>query len=199
MMNFPLYNRMMAILLFFVSGSLFGQNWTHINVKQYPFVDTQANIIQVPNKVLLKPAFSKIINSGKKKTTILHLGDYQVQQGTYSTKCKSLLQSSFGYGGYGYFFANSTARITGVNNYQSYHNGKWIYAKNSEKFPELPLGLSGVTSKTFDENAKIKIVLNRQNIKSDYRKLHIFCKRTHKSFDIKVITKSANFSYSSLV
>ena len=118
------------------------------------------------------------------------MGDYQVQQGTYSTKCKSLLQSSFGYGGYGYFFANSTARITGVNNYQSYHNGKWIYAKNSEKFPELPIGLSGVTSKTFDENAQIKIILNRQNIRSDYKKLHIYCKRTHKSFDLKVITKS---------
>ena len=190
MMNFPFYNRMMALLLFFVSGSLLGQNWTHINVTQYPFVDTQANIIQVPNKVLLKPAFSKLINSGKKKATILHLGDYQVQQGTYSTKCKSLLQSSFGYGGYGYFFANSTARITGVNNYQSYHNGKWIYAKNSEKFPELPIGLSGVTSKTFDENAQIKIILNRQNIRSDYKKLHIYCKRTHKSFDLKVITKS---------
>ena len=179
-----------TLLLFGLKCGLYGQNWTHINPVVYPFIDTQANIIQVPNKVILKPAFSKLVNAGKKKMTILHLGDYQVQQGTYSTKCKSLLQSSFGYGGYGYFFANSTARITGVNNYQTYHNGKWIYAKNSEKFPELPLGLSGVTSKTFDENAQIKIVLNRQHIKSDYKKLHIYCKRTFKSFDLKVITKT---------
>jgi len=190
MLNFPIRYSFVAFLLFFANGSLFGQNWTRINVTQYPFIDTQANIVQVPNKVILKPAFSKIINSGKKKTTILHLGDYQVQQGSYSTKVKSLFQSSFGYGGYGYFFANSTARITGVNNYQTYHNGKWIYAKNSEKFPELPIGISGVTSKTFDENAQIKVVLNRQNIRSDYKKLHIFCKRTHKSFDLKIITKS---------
>jgi len=181
---------MMALVLFFNCESLFGQTWTQTNVTPYPFIDTQANIIQVHNKVVLKPAFSKLVNAGKKKMTILHLGDYQVQQGTYSTKCKSLLQSSFGYGGYGYFFANSTARITGVYNYQSFHSGKWIYAKNTEKFPELPLGLTGVTSKTFDENAQIKIILNRQHIKSDYKKLHIFCKRTHKSFDIKVITKS---------
>lgn len=190
MSKFPFLNRIIALFLFFVNGSLFGQNWTHINVTQYPFVDTQANIIQVHNKVILKPAFGKLINAGKKKANILHLGDYQVQQGIYSSKCKSLLQSSFGYGGYGYFFANSTARITGVNNYQSFHNGKWIYAKNTEKIPELPIGLSGVTSKTYDENAQIKIILNRQNIKSDYKKLHIFCKRTNKSFDLKVITKS---------
>ncbi len=190
MLNFPIRYSIVAFLLFFANGSLMGQNWTHINVTQYPFIDTQANIVQITNKVILKPAFSKIINSVKKKATILHLGDYQVQQGSYSTKVKSLLQSSFGYGGYGYFFANSTARITGVNNYQTYHNGKWIYAKNTEKFPELPLGLTGVTAKTFDENAQIKVVLNRQNIRSDYKKLHIFCKRTHKSFDLKVITKS---------
>jgi LysM repeat protein len=190
MSKFPFLNRIIALFLFFVNGSLFGQNWTPINVTQYPFVDTQANIIQVHNKVILKPAFGKLINAGKKKVNILQLGDYQVQQGSYSSKCKSLLQSSFGYGGYGYIFANSTARITGVNNYQSFHNGKWIYAKNTEKFPELPLGLSGVTSKTYDENAQIKIILNRQNIKSDYKKLHIFCKRTNKSFDLKVITKS---------
>ena len=190
MLNFPIRYSIVAFLLFFANGSLMGQNWTQINVTQYPFIDTQANIVQITNKVILKPAFSKIINSVKKKATILHLGDYQVQQGSYSTKVKSLLQSSFGYGGYGYFFANSTARITGVNNYQTYHNGKWIYAKNTEKFPELPLGLTGVTAKTFDENAQIKVVLNRQNIRSDYKKLHIFCKRTHKSFDLKVITKS---------
>ena len=98
MMNFPFRNSIVTFLLFFASGNLLGQNWTHINATQYPFIDTQVNIIQVPNKVILKPAFSKLINAGKKKTTILHLGDYQVQQGSYSTKVKSLLQSSFGYG-----------------------------------------------------------------------------------------------------
>lgn len=188
-LNFT-FIRITGFILFFITVELFSQTWNPVALKSYPFIDSHSNFIQVSNKSILKPVLAKFANTHKKKLNIIHLGDYEVQNGIYSTKLKSNFQNNFGYGGYGYFFANSTARITGVNNYQTYHYGKWVYAKNSEKYPELPLGISGVTSKTFDEESQIKIVLNKQQIKSDYKKLHIYCKRSHKSFDIKVVTKS---------
>jgi LysM repeat protein len=180
------------ILLFFYSSLAFGQsiNWPNSHYETFPWIDSTVNSIQIGNKVLLKPFLNKLQNTSKKKVNILHIGDIHVQQNIQTQHSRSLFQNTFGNGGYGTFFPYSTARIVDIYGYKSFHFGKWIYAKPVETEPILPIGIHTLSAKTFDPSAQLKFIFNKGSIKSNYKRLHIYCKRVPQSFDLTITSKN---------
>lgn len=170
----------------------FGQsiNWPNSHYETFPWIDSTANSIQIGNKVLLKPFLNKLQNTSKKKVSILHIGDIHIQQNVQTQSSRSLFQNAFGYGGYGTFFPYSTARISDIYGYKSFHFGKWIYAKPVEIDPILPIGIHTLSAKTFDHSAQLKFLFYKGSIKSNYKRLHIYCKRVPQSFDLKITSKN---------
>ena len=165
-------------------------NWNSVFMPSYPFIDTSSAVFQIDNKNDIKPLITKLQYANKKKVTILHIGDSHVQADVFTGKLRDYLGSTFGRAGRGFVFPYSTAKTHTAIDYRSLHTGKWLYAKNVERSPELPLGVMGVTSKTYDSKAQFKLIFNKESIQTDYRKLRVFCNRGPQSFDFKLITKS---------
>lgn len=180
------------ILYFFFTSLAFGQsiNWPNTHYETFPWLDSSANAIQIGNKVLLKPFLSKLQNTNKKKVSILHIGDLHIQQNIQTQRSRSLFQNTFGFGGYGTFFPYSTARITDIFGYKSFHFGKWIYAKPVESSPILPIGIHSMSAKTYDQTAQLKFLFYKGIVKPNYKRLHIYCKRVPQSFDLKITSKN---------
>ncbi len=174
------------------SSMSFGQsiNWPNSHYETFPWIDSNVNTLQIGNKVLLKPFLSKLQNTNKKKINILHIGDIHVQQNIQTQRSRSLFQNTFGNGGYGTFFPYSTARISDIYGYKSFHFGKWIYSKPVESSPILPIGIHALAAKTFEHTSQLKILFYKGIIKSNCKRLHLYCKRIPQSFDIKITTKN---------
>lgn len=170
----------------------FGQsiNWPTTHYETYPWLDSNVNYLQIGNKVLLKPFLAKLQSTNKKKVSILHIGDLHIQQNIQTQRSRSLFQNTFGFGGYGTFVPYSTARIKDIFGYKSFHFGKWIYAKSVESSPILPIGIHTLSAKTFDPNAQLKFLFYKGFLKSNYKRLHIYCKRVPQSFDLKITSKN---------
>lgn len=165
--------------------------WNISSSDYAPFwIDSSCDVIQAQNKQLLKPFFTKLQTANKKKVTILHIGDSHVQADIFTGKIRDLMGQTFGRGGRGFVFPYTTAKTHTAIDYRCVHSGRWLYAKNVEKEPELPLGIMGITSRTYDKHAQFRLVFNKESIANDYRKLRIFCNRSSKSFDLKITTKS---------
>ncbi len=153
-----------------------------------PWIDSHANVIQAHNKALLRPFFLKLNAASKRRVNILHIGDSHVQADIFTNQTRLLMGNTFGYAGRGIVFPYTTAKTHTASDYRSYHTGKWLYAKNVEKSPELPLGVSGVSSKTFDKDAQFKFIFRQGIIQPEFTKLRILCKRAETSFDLRLIT-----------
>lgn len=180
------------VVLYFYCAVAIGQNinWPTIQYETISPIDSSSNLIQIGNKVLLKPFLSKLLNTNKKKVSVLHIGDIHIQQNIQTQKSRLLFQNTFGNGGYGTFFPYSTARITDVFGYKSFHFGKWIYAKPVESSPILPIGIHSMSAKTYDQTAQLKFLFYKGIVKPNYKRLHIYCKRVPQSFDLKITSKN---------
>lgn len=154
---------------------------------QYDWMHTEFNAFQFYNRDVLAPLFQKLENAQKSKVTILHIGDSHVQADVFTGEIRDRLQHAFGYGGRGMVFPYSTGRTHAAIDYSSYHSGRWIYAKNVEQYPELPLGVSGISSRTYDSNATFRLVF-RNTILPEFNKVRIFLKRNQESYDFILST-----------
>ncbi len=162
--------------------------WQSFEYKNYPWLDSSMNVFQAHDKAVLRPLFLKLNHSNKKRVNILHIGDSHVQADIFTNETRMLLGNTFGYAGRGIVFPYTTAKTHTAADYQCFHTGKWLYAKNVEKSPELNLGVSGVTSKTYDVRSQFKLQFREGSIQKDFTRLKILCKRSPESFDIKITT-----------
>ncbi|MGB0243371.1 MAG: peptidoglycan-binding protein, partial [Bacteroidia bacterium] len=86
----------------------------------------------------------KLKSTNKERVHILHIGDSHVQADIFTHEARTLLGGSFGHAGRGMVFPYTTARTHTAADYRCYHTGKWYYARNVERRPDLPLGVTGV-------------------------------------------------------
>jgi lysophospholipase L1-like esterase len=153
----------------------------------YPWLCPQYNFIQYYDKNVLKD-FSRKWNSNKNSViSIAHFGDSHVQPDIYTGALRKRLQICKGNAGFGIFFPFSTAKTYGMIDYKSDYTGTWDNSKSVEHRPTLPLGITGITSRTTDSNASFRIIF-RDHLSPDYRKLKIFCKQDHDSYAMKIST-----------
>lgn len=163
--------------------------WPENTASNYSFLNPEINTIQFYNREAIAPFFKKLETASDKTVNILYIGDSHVQADFFTGELRDRLQQAFGYGGRGMVFPYSTARTHAAVDYTTKNTGKWLYSKNVEQYPELPMGVSGATSKTFDSAATFSLNF-RYGIRPEFTKLKIFCKKGPQSYHLKLHTIS---------
>lgn len=161
--------------------------WSKFDYPKYPWIDSTVNFMQTHKVENIAPLMQKLKNTNKKRVHVLHIGDSHVQADIFTHEARTLLGGSFGYAGRGMVFPYTTARTHTAADYRCYHTGRWYYARNVERNPDLPLGVTGITSKTYDSNAQFKLKFKEGAIRDDYTQIKILCRRVPESFDIRII------------
>lgn len=159
--------------------------WPVNDYYKYGFLHTELNTLQFYDRGAIEPFFRKLQQTGEKKVSVLYIGDSHVQADDFTAEIRNRMQQRFGYGGRGMVFPFSTARTHAAVDYTTEHTGRWLYSKNVEAYPELPMGVSGATSRTYDSTASFKLHF-RGTIRPEFSRLRIFCKRGPQSYDVVV-------------
>ena len=162
--------------------------WNQFEYQKYPWIDSNVNVIQTHRKTLIAPFMAKLKKTNKKRVHILHIGDSHVQADIFTHETRNLMGGTFGHAGRGMVFPYTTARTHTAADYRSKHTGKWYYARNVERSPELPIGVTGVTSRTYDHQSAFKLSFKEGAIRPEFTRLRILMDRTERSFDLRVIT-----------
>jgi hypothetical protein len=134
------------------------QVWPENRYTPYPFLHTEFNSLQFYDRALAEPLFKKLQNTGNKRVSILYIGDSHVQADDFTGELRSRFQLAYGNAGRGMVFPYSTARTHAAVDYATSHTGRWLNAKNIEASPQLPLGVSGVSSRTLDSDASFRMI-----------------------------------------
>lgn len=179
--------------LFFVGmgcNSLLSQPiyWNQFEYQKYPWIDSNVNVIQTHRKTLIAPFMAKLKKTNKQRVHILHIGDSHVQADIFTHETRTLMGGTFGHAGRGMVFPYTTARTHTAADYRSKHTGKWYYARNVERYPELPIGVTGITSRTYDHLSAFKLSFKEGAIRPEFTRLRILMDRTVRSFDLRIIT-----------
>jgi LysM repeat protein len=150
----------------------------------YPWIHRELNHIQFYDDEVLQAFYKKWSAATREKPLVIaHFGDSHVQPDIYPGELRKDLQQVKGDAGFGMLFPFSTANTYSMNDYRSTHTGKWLYAKSIESTPNLPLGVSGATSRTTDSNASFTIDF-RDPPPLSYKKVRLFCKMEKNSYDL---------------
>ena len=161
--------------------------WNQFEYQKYPWIDSNVNVIQTHRKTLIAPFMAKLKKTNKQRVHILHIGDSHVQADIFTHETRTLMGGTFGHAGRGMVFPSTTARTHTAADYRSRHTGKWYYARNVERYPELPIGVTGITSRTYEHQSAFKLSFKEGAIRPEFTRLRILMDRTVRSFDLRII------------
>lgn len=161
--------------------------WNAFEYGKFPWIDSNVNVIQTHRKSVITPFMNKLKKTNKKRVHVLHIGDSHVQADIFTHETRTLLGNTFGHAGRGMVFPYTTARTHTAADYRSRHTGKWYYARNVERLPELPLGVTGITSRTYDPQSAFKLNFIEGAIRPEFTRLRILMDRSPRSYDLRII------------
>jgi len=119
----------------------------------------------------------RLIFEGEGNITILHIGGSHIQAGTLSHQIRTNLLNMFPglVGSRGMVFPFSVVpKNNNPLNYRTTYTGVWEVAKNTQRPPKFPLGLTGMCIASSDTNASISIRLrNNDGIIYDFNKVYL--------------------------
>ena len=161
--------------------------WNKFEYQKYPWIDSNVNVIQTHRKKLIAPFMAKLKKTNKQRVHILHIGDSHVQADIFTHETRTLMGCTFGHAGRGMVFPYTTARTHTAADYRSKHTGKWYYARNVERNPELPIGVTGITSRTYDHQSAFKLSFKEGAIRPEFTRLRILIDRSVRSYDLRII------------
>jgi LysM repeat protein/lysophospholipase L1-like esterase len=161
--------------------------WNQFEYQKYPWIDSNVNVIQTHRKKLIAPFMAKLKKTNKQRVHILHIGDSHVQADIFTHETRTLMGGTFGHAGRGMVFPYTTARTHTAADYRSKHTGKWYYARNVERNPELPIGVTGITSRTYDHQSAFKLSFKEGAIRPEFTRLRILIDRSVRSYDLRII------------
>lgn len=120
----------------------------------------------------------KLVFAGEGNISILHIGGSHIQAGIWSWEMRKNFESMMPgmEGAPGMVFPFSIANTNHPFYYRSKTEGKWEFAKITDKEPITTLGLAGMTAFTTDSIAKIDVYFNQvaKIEKHKFNKLSIF-------------------------
>ena len=153
--------------------------------KEYPFVCTDFNKIE-NDSVGLSHFYAKLLQletSNIPRVCIVHFGDSHIQADFFSGKVRQDLQLQFGNAGRGLVIPYHVARTNEPNSYQTSTNSKWQVRRNVVKNDTIPIGLSGVTIKSMDTSATLRIkVLDQPGLDYSFTKFTLFHDKSVNAF-----------------
>lgn len=164
--------------------------WPENKYNPYSFLHTEFNSLQFYDKAWAEPLFTKLSKASNQRVNILYIGDSHVQADDFTGELRARFQLTYGNAGRGMVFPYSTARTHAAVDYSTSHTGRWLNAKNIEANPQLPLGVSGVTSRTFDSEAAFRLSF-KGTVQPEHTRIRIFLKRDVHSFDFTLRSGSS--------
>ncbi|MDW8302701.1 MAG: LysM peptidoglycan-binding domain-containing protein [Bacteroidia bacterium] len=168
--------------------------YTGITHKKYDFIEYSINFIQQPNHEAMKKFYQALDQSKNRKVIIVHIGDSHIQPDGYSYNMRNILQKEFGYAGRGMIFPYRAAGTHNAFTHYSEVKGKWESDFNVRKQQKFDIGLTGVTARTSDPNASVKISFRNEVSKADFDYVKLYYKRSPHTFNVKVtVNDSASF------
>lgn len=175
-----------TLLIFFLFSFSFCFSQTDFKIDTaYKWIHPEFDSIQFFQNSTMAPFYNAWKSANKEKLEIVFMGDSHIQPDILPGAFRKKLQALLGNGGRGMVFPYSTANTYSSMYYKSTHKGKWTYAKSWIVPPKLPLGVSGMTSKTTDANASFTISFYTA-LPDSYNKLRIYCKNESNSYDFKL-------------
>lgn len=151
----------------------------------YPFLSRDHNYIQFYNKTALKKFYRAWMKSPERKFTVLHIGDSHLQNDVFPGRIRSNLQEILGYGGRGMMFSYSAAGTYSNRGYKTEHSGFWVYSKNTQSNPVLPLGVPGMTVKTEEPESSLSFLFKEPE-PEHYRSITLFLGPMESGFGVIV-------------
>jgi LysM repeat protein len=149
-------------------------------------IASKLNAIEFYNRSAVEPFFSRWHSDTVARLVVAHFGDSHIQPGIFTGEVRSFMQGEKGYGGMGMMFPYSAAKTYSPVQYKSVHYGRWLLAKGLEPYPKLPLGLSGMTIRTYDSAAGFTITF-KEPPPPHYKKVKLYFKGGATSFDIRLL------------
>jgi LysM repeat protein len=150
------------------------------------FIASRLNAIEFYNRSAVEPFFSRWHSDTVRQLIIAHFGDSHVQPGVFSGEMRSFMQGEKGYGGFGIMFPYSAAKTYSPAQYKSVHYGRWLLAKGLEPNPKLPLGVSGMTIRTYDSAAGFSMTF-KEPPPPHYKKVKLYFKGGSNSYDLRLL------------
>jgi lysophospholipase L1-like esterase len=161
--------------------------------KKYPFIKVDKN--EIENASSIGPFMTKLQQlkaNSNSRINVIHIGDSHLQAGDFTATMRKKLQIQFGNAGRGLVVPLKVARTNEPSNYHISSNIRWKARRNVIKNDSIDIGIGGVTIKTEDVNADLKLRIF-DDIALDYActKVRIYHSKTFENFDI-AIKDSAN-------
>ena len=178
----------LTILMFAVTGELSaqGDSTRRPDSVHHIFIASRLNAIEFYSRPAVEPFFSRWRSDTIQQITIAHFGDSHIQPGIFSGEMRSFMQGEKGYGGFGMMFPYSAARTYSPAQYKSVHYGRWLFAKGLEPNPKLPLGVSGMTIRTYDSAAGFSMTF-KEPPPPHYKKVKLYFKGGPTSYDVRLL------------
>jgi LysM repeat protein/lysophospholipase L1-like esterase len=158
----------------------------HYDTK-YPFIAYRENYFAWQDYAAIAPLIRQLQQTPARKLNVVHIGDSHLQADIFTGHVRARLQDIFGAGGRGMIFPYDAAGTHDAYDYSSQAWGPWQAARNVERNPQLPLGLSGATIRTRSPNAGFRIRLSqRYGYPNPNRRLRIYCDCSPASYAMEV-------------
>jgi lysophospholipase L1-like esterase len=154
----------------------------------FDLVDYGHSVIHRENS--LDPFFEKLYQLKKEKkgtVNILHIGDSHIQADYQTHQLRQNFQREFGNAGRGFVAPFKVGQTNEPSNYTSFSESKW--ESKRMVFPEqpLPMGLGGVSIRSIDEHASLKISLkNYTGLNYQFSKVTAFFQSEKRSFHMAI-------------
>lgn len=145
----------------------------------------EENTIEISNPEILRPFFDQLRNLETKKTgkiRIVQIGDSHIQADFSSNLIKDVLQNKFGNGGLGFVFPHKLAKTNGSRSLNFNSNANFSSSRNVRPANDSPIGISGYTLSTNEENAVIEVVI--KNSQDFGNSMQILTPNNQKFFDL---------------
>ena len=144
---------------------------------RYSFLDSNQNYIGNHQRGM-KHFYRQLakMESGQIRTiNVVHIGDSHIQADWFSGEVRRLLQQRFGSAGRGLVFPYSLAKTNSPGDIHSYSNVSWQVDRVISRDNHLPIGLSGITMRTYRPDFSLKVsVDDAKGLDYSFNKVTVF-------------------------
>lgn len=162
---------------------------------RYPFIRDEINNLDNALNGLdhFYEQLAKLERGEKRTVSIVHIGDSHLQADIFSGTLREELHKRFGAAGRGLVFPYKVARTTSPVDIKSSSNINWEAKRNIYTKRPLPIGVSGITLRTKEQNFVLKLSIAPNSLGLDYsfNKLTLFSDKGISNYDILLSAKAS--------
>ena len=160
----------------------------------FPFIVDSLNYLK--NDTSLNSFYKKLDelkNGTRDKVVVVHIGDSHIQADYFSGLMRERMQKKFGNGGRGLVFPYRAAKTNEPKNFSTSTNVVWEAKRNVFPKLQLPIGISGITIRTYDSSAYLDFnIYDADSLNYAFNKIKVFHYKAPDAYDMAVTDDSLN-------